>query len=234
VSEPRSRNHLLAALPAAELARIEPLLTEVALDFRDDLYRADQPTDDVWFPLRGVVSLVTEFVEGQPVEVASVGPEGMVGIQQLLGTDRIAHRAFVQVAGRAVRLSGRDFARAIAENPAFERLLRRYMLALFNQVSQAAACNRAHPVDERMARWLLMTQDRVDSPEFQLTHDFLAQMLGVRRPSVSVAARMLSKAGLIHYVRGRITICDRAGLEEASCECYRAIADEFARLVGAP
>jgi CRP-like cAMP-binding protein len=121
----------------------------------------------------------------------------------------------------------------VKENSGFERLLLRYTLALMNQISQAAACNRAHSVEERLARWLLMTQDRVQSSEFPLTQEFLGQMLGVRRPTVSIAAGMLSKAGLIHYVRGRITILDRPGLEKASCECYRVIADEFRRLVGA-
>ncbi|MGN6848454.1 MAG: Crp/Fnr family transcriptional regulator [Sphingomicrobium sp.] len=226
-------NHLLAAIPKDELARIRPLLKDIELKFREDLYQSDEPTDHVWFPTLGVVSMVTEFMEGEPVEVATIGPEGMVGIQQFLGNDRMPIRAFIQVPGRALCMKADDFHTVVKENPGFERLLLRYTLALMNQISQAAACNRAHSVEERLARWLLMTQDRVHSPEFPLTQEFLGQMLGVRRPTVSIAAGMLSKAGLIHYVRGRITILDRAGLEKASCECYRVIADEFRRLVGA-
>lgn len=225
-------NHLLAAIPSDEFARIRPLLKDMELRFREDIYQSAEPTNHVWFPTVGVVSLVTEFMEGEPVEIATIGPEGMVGIQIFLGNDQMPARAFVQVPGRALCMKADDFHRMVKENPGFERLLLRYTLALMNQISQAAACNRAHGVEERLARWLLMTQDRVHSPEFPLTQEFLAQMLGVRRPTVSIAAGMLSKAGLIHYVRGRITVLDRAGLEKASCECYRVISDEFQRLVG--
>jgi CRP-like cAMP-binding protein len=225
-------NRLLAALPAAALGRILPLLEEVELTFREDIYRRDRPVDHVWFPAAGIVSLVSEFADGAPVEVATVGPEGMVGIQLLLGSDRIAHRALVQVAGSALRMAAGDFRRLLGELPAFEGLLRRYTLALLSQIAQAAACNRAHNVEERLARWLLMTHDRVGAPEFPLTQEFIGQMLGVRRPTVSLAAGMLQRAELIHYVRGRISILDRPGLEAASCECYATIAAEFERLVG--
>lgn len=226
-------NRLLAAVPKDEIERIRPFLEEVELRFREDLYQSCEPADHVWFPHIGVVSLVTEFVEGGPVEVSTIGCEGMVGIQQLLGDDQMPLRAFVQVAGRGVRMKADDFKRLVEENPGFERILLRYTLALFNQVSQAASCNRTHTVEERLARWLLMTHDRVEASEFPITQEFLAQMLGVRRPTVSIAAGMLSKAGLIHYVRGRMTILNRPGLEQASCECYRVIANEFRRLVGA-
>jgi CRP-like cAMP-binding protein len=231
VQLPRS-SRLLQALPERDLARVRSLLEEVTLTFREEIYRVDQPADHVWSPTAGVVSLVNEFVDGQPVEVATIGPEGMVGIQLLLGSDRIAHRAFVQVAGAALRMKADDFRRALAELPAFELLLRRYTLALFNQIAQAAACNRIHTVEERLSRWLLMTQDRVGTSDFPLTKEFIGQMLGVRRPTVSLAAGMLQRAGLIHYVRGRITILDRPGLEAAACECYATIVTEFERLTG--
>ena len=226
------KNRLVATLPPSERDRIQPLLEEVALEFRQDLYEAGEPSECVWFPFSGVVSLVTEFADGEPVEIATIGPEGMVGIQQLLGADWVPSRAFVQVAGRGGRMKSGDFRQSIAENPEFSRLLHRYVLALFNTVAQTAACNRMHTIEERLARWLLMTNDRVHSHEFSLTQEFLAQMLGVRRPTVSLAAGMLAKAGLIHYVRGHITILDRAGLEAAACECYRVITNEFQRLVG--
>ena len=226
-----TRNRLLAALPASERARIQPLLTEVPLELRKDLYGPDEPTECVWFPYSGVVSLVTELTDGEPVEVATIGPEGMVGVQHLLGADRMSSRAFVQVVGRAGRMTAADFRRVVDESPELNRLLHRYVLALFAFVTQTAACNRMHTIEERLARWLLLTNDRVHSREFSLTQEFLAQMLGVRRPTVSLAAGMLSKAGLIHYVRGHITILDRAGLEGAACECYQVIASEFQRLV---
>ena len=226
------KNRLLAHIPASERERIQPLLEEVPLDFHEDLYQQNQPTECVWFPYSGVVSLVTELSDGEPVEVATIGPEGMVGVPQLLGADRMSSRAFVQVPGRAGRMSAADFRRVVAESPELNRLLHRYVLALFSFVTQTAACNRMHTIEERLARWLLMTNDRVHSREFSLTQEFLAQMLGVRRPTVSLAAGMLAKAGLIHYVRGHITILDRAGLEGAACECYQAIASEFQRLVG--
>lgn len=226
------KNRLLAMLPAPDRARIEPMLTEVPLEFREDLYRPGQPTECVWFPYSGVVSLVTELTDGEPVEIATIGPEGMVGVQQLLGADRMSSRAFVQVAGAAGRMTAADFHRIVDESPELNRLLHRYVLALFSFVAQTAACNRMHTIEERLARWLLMTNDRVHSREFSLTHEFLAQMLGVRRPTVSLAAGMLAKAGLIHYVRGHITILDRIGLEDAACECYQTIASEFQRLVG--
>jgi CRP-like cAMP-binding protein len=225
-------SRLLQALPEQDLAHVRPLLEDVTLAFREEIYRRDEPARHVWFPTAGVVSLVNELVDGQPVEVATIGPEGMVGIQLLLGSDRIGHRAFVQVPGAALRMTADDFRRTVSEVPAFELLLRRYTLALFNQIAQAAACNRIHNVEERLSRWLLMTHDRVGTANFPLTQEFIGQMLGVRRPTVSLAAGMLQHAGLIHYVRGRITILDRPGLEAASCECYGTIVAEFERLTG--
>ena len=228
----KPRNRLLGVLPQTEQARILPLIEDIPLEFRQDIYCDHVPTEHVWFPHEGVISIVAEFSEGQPVEVATIGPEGMVGIQILLGADQVAGKAFVQVAGSAGRMRAEDFLKAVAECPHLDRLLRRYTLALFNQVAQAAGCNRAHSIEERLARWLLMTQDRVHSREFPLTQEFLAQMLGVRRPTVSLAAGILAKANLIHYVRGRITIVDRSGLEGVACECYKIITNEFERLVG--
>ena len=144
----------------------------------------------------------------------------------------MASKAFIQIPGDGVRIKADAFRRMVKECPRFEALLLRYTLALMNQMAQNAACNRTHSVEERLARWLLMTQDRVHEATFPLTQEFIAQMLGVRRPTVSLAAGMLAKAGMISYVRGRMTILSRSGLEEASCECYRVIRGEFERLVG--
>lgn len=225
-------NRLLAALPKRELAVVRAHTDNVVLNQREMIYEAGEIIGHVWFPHVGVVSLVTEFSAGQPVEIATVGGEGMVGVPLLLGSDRIASRAFVQVPGTAARMTADAFRSLLPECPKFEALLRHYTLALISLISQSAACNRIHTVEERCARWLLMTHDRVHQRSFSLTQEFLAQMLGVRRPTVSLAAGMLQKAGLIHYVRGEITIVDRAGLEAASCECYAIIRNEFERLVG--
>ena len=231
VEAPR-RNHILGALPPEEMKRLEPHLEEMALPYRQDLYHVNEPVEHVYFIHHGVASMTTPMEDGMTVEIATVGPEGMVGIPVFLGADRISSRAFMQVAGEGARMTVAAFRSVIARCPELNRLLLRYSLGLMNQIGQNAACNRAHPVDERCARWLLMTQDRVRENSFQLTQEFLAQMLGVRRPSVSIAAGMLAKAGLISYTRGRITILDRAGLEAAACECYRIITGEFERLVG--
>jgi CRP-like cAMP-binding protein len=186
----------------------------------------------VYFPHRGVISMLTVMPDGSAVESATVGPEGMAGIPVFLGAEQMASNAFVQVPGEAARIEAGAFRRVIADSPALHRLLLRYTLALMNQMMQSAACNRTHAVEERCARWLLMTQDRVHGDTFPLTQEFLAQMLGVRRPTVSIAAGMLAKAGLISYVRGEMMILDRQALETASCECYRIIADEFEMLIG--
>jgi len=228
----RSDNHILAALPREEWGRITPLLEPVDLPTSKVLYEMDKAVEHVYFVYRGVASLLTPMKDAPAVELATVGPEGMVGIPVFLGDDRMAGRAFIQVPGHGVRMASDAFRTFVRSSAAFNHVLSRYTLALMTQMAQNAACNRTHSIEERCARWLLMTQDRVHSDTFPLTHDFIAQMLGVRRPTVSIAAGILAQAGLISYVRGKITILDRAGLQGASCECYRIITSAFERLVG--
>jgi CRP-like cAMP-binding protein len=225
-------NALLDALPDDLRAALAPRSKTVTLPVKLTLYEMDRPFRYVYFPHRGVASLVKPMDDDSPVEVATIGPEGLIGLPVALGAVRAAERAFVQVPGVATRLDAKTFRDTVTEHSVLRDLLMRYALALMAQMAQGAACNRSHPVDERCARWLLMTHDRVDSDEFPLTQDFLAQMLGVRRPSVSIAAGMLQRAGLIHYVRGVIRIRDRKGLEAASCECYAAINREYERVLG--
>lgn len=229
-----SGNRILAALPSGEMDTLRPHLEAMQLSFRENLYEKSSPVEHVHFVHRGVVSMTTAMNNGLPVEIATVGPEGMVGIPVFLGAEQMPSNAFVQVPGESSRMRSDAFRQIIESCPILNRLLLRYTLALMNQIAQTAACNRAHAIEERCARWLLMTHDRVFASEFSLTPEFLAQMLGVRRPAVSVAAGMLAKAGLISYVRGQIRILDRTGLEAAACECYRIVANEFERLVGAP
>jgi CRP-like cAMP-binding protein len=222
---------VLAILPEQERAQLAPELVQVDLTFKQVLQEIEQPLEHVWFPSAGVVSMVSEMEDGGIVELATIGREGMVGVSLLLGSDRIAQRLLCQIPGSAARMRASRFVKMIDDLPVLRRILLRYALTLLNQIGQGSACNRLHPIEARCARWLLMTHDRVDTDRFPLTQEFLGQMLGVTRPSVSIAAGMLQKAGLIHYVRGTVTILDRPGLEAAACECYAAISAEFRRLV---
>jgi CRP-like cAMP-binding protein len=227
-----SRNRLLAALSPEDEAALGKALEPVQLPFKEVLHEINQPITRVYFPTSGIVSVVTEPDQGEIVEVATIGHEGMIGLSLVLGVDTMPSRALVQIPGDGFRVEAAAFARLIDRNASFRALLMRYTLALLGQISQNVACNRLHEVQERCARWLLQTHDRVEGHSFPLTHEFLGQMLGAHRPTVSIAAGMLQKAGLISYARGVITILDRAGLEAASCSCYRLIALEYDRLLG--
>ena len=229
---PPSGNRLLDALPRAEYERIRPHLEGVPVAARQVVSEADGPIPHVYFPTGGVISLVSFMDRGAAVEIATIGREGLVGLPVFLGAASMPQRAFGQVPGFAFRMEARAFRAEVARNDALVPLLNRYTQAMFVQVAQTAACNRVHPVEARCARWLLQTHDRVGEDVYTLTQEFLAQMLGVQRPSVNASARTLQEAGLIRYVRGRITIVDRAGLESASCACYGIIQREFGQLLG--
>ena len=176
--------------------------------------------------------MITEMEDGTTIEVATVGPEGMVGLSVFLDASIITGKAFAQVPGEASRMGATAFRRALDRTPRLRELLSRYTMALLNQLAQNSACNRTHEAEQRLARWLLLTHDRVHADTFPVTQEFIAQMLGVSRPTMSKTASTLQKAGLVSYVRGNITVLDRRGLEAASCECYRVIKDQFDRLVG--
>ena len=166
------------------------------------------------------------------VETGTIGSEGMVGLAWFLGADRAPDQAICQIAGSAKRMDASVLSDATLRDGELGNLLLRYTNAVIKMIAQTAACNRLHPVEERLSRWLLMTLDRVGSTNFPLTQEFMATMLGVRRPTVNIAGSTLQKAGLIRYSRGKITVLDRAGLEAASCECYAQIRDEFSRALG--
>jgi len=224
------RNRLLGALSADDYRWIQPHLETVEMKAGDVLADENQPFTHVYFMGTGVAS-ITNRVAGGTVEVGTVGNEGLVGLGVYLDGGGIPSRTFVQVPGSGKRMLAAAFAAGAEERPALQKILRRYVQAYLIQVAQTAACNRAHSVDKRCARWLLMTHDRVGGGHtFPLTHQFLAYMLGVRRAGVTVAAGILQKAGLIHYTRGSITISDRKGLEEAACECYGIVAHHVDRL----
>jgi CRP-like cAMP-binding protein len=218
----RRGNAILNGLPSADRERLVAEMTLLPLKIKTILFDAGEVVKHVYFPLSGVVSLVTPLEEGSIVEVATIGNEGIVGVpMQPQGS--LAVRAISQVAGSVLRMDARAFLAESEPDGALHSLVRNYTLALFGQISQAAACNRLHSSEERLSRWLLMSQDRVGRDDFRITHDFLAQMLGSRRATVSLSAGLLQAAGLIRYSRGRVVIRDRSGLEAASCECYSVI-----------
>lgn len=213
-------NHLLAALSRPEYQHLQPDLKEVSLVFGDILYEAGDVIKDVYFPNQGIISLLSTVEDRSTLEVGLVGREGMAGIPVYLGATISRNRALVQGAGTAMRMKAAVLRKQIKDNRPLPELLRHYTLSLLTQISQGAACNRFHRVEARLARWLLMTHDRLQSDEFRLTQEFLSDMLGVRREGVVRAARILQQRNLIQYVRGHLKILNRAGLEAASCQCY--------------
>ena len=223
-------NRILAALPAAEQTEVFNVVRRVSLPVKTVLFEPGDAVEAVHFPLNGVISLVTPLQGGTIVEVATIGNEGIVGVP-LVPHGGLAVRAISQVAGHSVRMDASVFQELTARSRAFRTLVDSYTQALFGQIAQAAACNRLHSSEERLGRWLLMSQDRVGSDEFLITQEFLGQMLGARRSTVSVSAGILQRARLIRYVRGHVTIVDREGLEAVACECYSVIKSELERVV---
>ena len=228
---PANPNHLLAALPAADYTRIFPSLTVVPLKLKDILHKPGDPIRDVYFPGGGFCSMLTVLQDGNMVEIATVGREGMVGVSAALDGTPVTSAAMVQGAtDTCYRMNVDAFRREIDRRGAFHELMAHYAQALFGFVAQSTACNAIHSVEQRLARWLLMAQDRMASKEFPLTQEFVAMMLGASRPTVTVVAGTLQKAGLIRYRHGHVTILDRENLEAASCECYRAATDLLKRV----
>ena len=225
-------NHLLAALSQEEYERLLPNLEPVSLSIKQVLYEPNEPIEYAYFINSGATSLLNLMQDGQTIEAATVGKEGMIGVPLLLGTTQIPLQVIVQIPGDGLRMKADVFKAQVSWGCPLHTLLLRYMQTLMNQISQTAACNRLHSVEGRCCRWLLMTQDRVESDSFPLTQEFLSFMLGVRRASVSEVAATLQKSGLINYHRGQITIRDRKGLEAACCECYQSTQQEFKRLLG--
>ncbi len=225
-------NRILSSLSPDDYERILPDLKQVPLKFRVSLHEPGDKMPYVFFPNTGVISMLTVMEDGAAVEIATIGNEGMADLFTFLGLEESDSRLLIQVPGTAMRMESARFREHVEQIPALRALLGYYAVALFALVAQSAACNRMHSLVERCARWLLMTHDRVDAAQFPMTHDFLSEMLGVRRPSVSVASAALRDAGLITYHRGKVTVLDRAGLESASCECYRLVRERFDRLPG--
>jgi CRP-like cAMP-binding protein len=225
------QNKILAALPPDEYASLARHLTPVSLALGQTIYEPESHITSVYFVGNGVVSYVTHLVDGGSIEVGLVGNDGMVGMPLIFGDDISPNHAFVQIADGAVRLDASVFLVHLEGGGQLKPLLLRFALAMNKQVAQTAACNGSHKLSDRLARWLLMCHDRVDGHEIRLTQEFIAEMLGTRRSGVSEAAIALQSAHLIRYSRGHITVLDRAGLEAASCECYRVVKAEAERLL---
>jgi len=225
------RNRILNLLPAKELEAVNERCEMVTVESKEIVFRRGEPIQQVHFPEDCVISLVTELEDGDSVEAMTVGSDGFVGMPVFHGVPSSRLKGIGQITGLSRRISTDDFTAIARECAALNRMLHRYSQFVFETVSQSAACNRLHVIEQRCARWLLMSEDRVGRSQFDLTQEFLAEMLGVRRPGVTVAMGVLEKAGLITHSRGSITVVDRPGLEKASCECYGTIRERQAELI---
>ena len=225
-------NRLLGALPAKDLRHVLAACETVELAFAEVLYKSNDPIEHVYFPTTGFVSLIMPIDPSDSLEVGLVGNEGMFGIPLVLGVDVSPVHAVVQGAGRSLRLEAVAFRRELGRSQALQRGIDRYIYVRLTELAQTAACTRFHVVEARLARWLLMTQDRAHDKTFHVTQEFLAFMLGVRRVGVTNAAHSLQKRRLIDYHRGNVTVLDRRGLKAASCGCYRADRQSYGRVLG--
>jgi CRP-like cAMP-binding protein len=225
-------NRLLAAIPASEYQRLVPHLEFVSLSNKQVLYEPQQPINYVHFPHQTIVSLLSMMSDGSTVEVGLVSNEGMVGLPVILARQTTTTQATVQVAGGAMRMEASLLLAEFKRGGTLQSLLMRYTHVLLTQFSQTVACNRFHTIEERLARWLLTISDRMESDQFPLPQEFIAQMLGVRRSGVAVATDTLQQVGMLRYSHDRITILNRSHLEASSCECYAVMKAEFERLLG--
>jgi CRP-like cAMP-binding protein len=226
------QNHLLAALPPDEYNRIKPHLETISMPLGKVLYESGDRMTHVYFPTTAIISLLYIMENGGTAEIGIAGNNGLVGIALFMGGETTTNRAIVQSGGRSVRMRAEAVRTEFAVGGMFQKLLLLYAQALMTQISQTAVCNRLHNIEQQLCRWLLINHDQLQTNELVMTHDLVANMLGVRRESVSLAAAELQNKGVIRYVRGTITILDRAKLENVACECYQVVMDEYDRLLG--
>jgi len=219
----QTRNRLLLALPSSNLKRLLPELEQIPSQRGQVLLDADSSLDHVFFPESGVISVVAVYADGSIIEMATIGREGCAPVNAVFGVKSSSVQLLVQLPGTVAKISRKAFSRAMGSMPAFRGLMYSYVQAFLEQIQVSVACNGRHSLKERLARWLLMMRDRADADALRITHDLLAEMLGVQRPSVTNAARELERAGLIARGRQQVTILDRQRLVEASCECYQLV-----------
>jgi CRP-like cAMP-binding protein len=226
-------NRLLGALPDSDFERLKGQLRTRNGEQKYILAESGDPIDEVYFPVDAVVSVLTRMDDGASVEIATIGNEGLVGVMAAWGADTMNPKEYatVQVPGTVVSMDADSFREEIRRQGPLASLVDRYTQAFFTQVSQQVACNGLHSVEQRCARWLLLTRDRVGTDEFPMTHEFLSQMLGVRRATVTVTAGILQKAGFVQFSRGRVAVVDGEGLENAACECYAVTREVYDRLL---
>jgi CRP-like cAMP-binding protein len=225
-------NHLLAALPAVEFARLKPHLEFVSLTLGEVIYESGEQLEYIFFPTTAIISLLYIMENGSTAEIGMAGNDGLVGIALFMGGSTTPSRAVVQSAGNAYKLRAKALRFEFDLSGEFQNILLRYTQFLMTQISQTAVCNRLHTVEQQLCRWLLVNHDLLQSNKLIMTHDLIANMLGVRREGVSIAAGNLQKKKLIKYVRGTITMLDREGLEKNACECYQVVSEEYDRLMG--
>lgn len=226
------KNHLLAALPQAEFIRLEPHLESVPLPLGKVIYESGDKMTHVYFPTTAIISMLYIMENGGTAEIGIAGNNGLIGSSLFMGSESTTSRAVVQSTGDGVRMKAKPLQTEFDRGGLFQKLLLRYTQTLMTQISQTAVCNRLHTVDQHLCRWLLINHDQLDTNKLVMTQELIANMLGVRREGVTIAAQKLQKKGLIKYVRGTITMLDRKGLEEAACECYQIVRDEYERLLG--
>ncbi|HAC64457.1 MAG TPA: Crp/Fnr family transcriptional regulator [Cyanothece sp. UBA12306] len=225
-------NQLLASLPDGDYEKIKPHLEQVSLDRGQLLYQENEPIKQIYFPEQGLIALMSVMEDNSVMEIGLIGHEGVVGYPVFLGGQSSPQRAVVQIAGNALALPTEIVKDLLQEGGEIRNKLLIHTQALLTQISQTAICNRHHTIEQRLPRWLLSVQDCLNQDKFYLTHEMIANILGIRRAGVTVAAGVLQKAGMIRYRRGWITIIDREGLESLSCECYQIVKREYYRLLG--
>ncbi len=226
------KNHLLAALPKEEFVRLEPHLQFVSLPLGKAIYEAGDKMTHVYFPTTAIISMLYIMENGGTAEIGIAGNNGLIGSALFMGSESTSSRAVVQSTGDAIRIKAKPLQTEFDRGGLFQKLLLRYTQSLMTQISQTAVCNRLHKVDQQLCRWLLINHDQLETNTLVMTQVLIADMLGVRREGVTIAAKKLQVKGLIKYVRGTITMLDRKGLEEAACECYQIVMDEYERLLG--
>ena len=232
MTDPALQNHLIAALPEAEYLRLRDKFELVSLKLGQVIYESGDRLNHLYFPTTSIISMLYIMENGGTAEIGIAGNNGLIGYAIFMGGETTSSRAIVQIAGDAVRMKAADAKKAFANGGRFQDLLLRYTQSLITQISQTAVCNRLHSVEQQLCRWLLINHDQLVSNKLVMTQELIANMLGVRREGVSVAATHLQKRGVIKYSRGTISILDRKKLETEACECYQVVMDEYDRLLG--